>query len=101
MYIVKLSRIKKSLGIYKIMEQQYRSTTGISVGILIFILIVIMIYVIVMFELYKNQAFIFAKYTPPSPPLSANAFYPLGKVTPLTQEQIEQRNDIIRASVAV
>lgn len=73
------------------------STKGIAIGILIFILIVMMIYVIIMFELYKQQKFIFAQYTPPTPP--SNHFYPLGNVTPLTQEEIDHRNAIIRASV--
>lgn len=77
------------------------SSTAICIWILIFILIVIIVYVIVMFELYKNQSFIFAKYTPPPPPSSANAFYPLGKVTPMTQEQIDRRNAIIRASASI
>ena len=78
-----------------------QSNTGICVGILIFILITMMIYVIVMFELYKNHSFIFSKYNPPAPQSSANAFYPLGKITPMTQEQIEQRNAIIRASTNI
>lgn len=65
----------------------------ICVGILIFILVVIVIYVLVMFELFKNQAFIFKPYVPPAPP--ENSFYPLGKVTPLSQEDIDARNEII------
>ena len=75
------------------------STKGISIGILIFILLVIIIYVIVMFELYKRQIAIFSPYTPPSPP--PNSFYPLGAVTPMTQDEINERNAIINASVAV
>lgn len=74
------------------------STKGISITILIIILIVVIIYVVVMFELYKRQLFIFAPYTPPPPP--PNSFYPLGSVTPLTLEEIEHRNNIIRASIA-
>ena len=73
-----------------------KSTKAISVGILIFVLLVIIIYVIVMFELYKNKAFIFSPFTPSPPP--ANSFYPLGSVTPMTQEEIDQRNAIITAS---
>lgn len=71
---------------------------NISVIILIVIIILIIIYGIVIFETYKSQTFIFSKYTPPSPPASQNAFYPLGSVTPLTQEQIDQRNAVIKAS---
>lgn len=73
------------------------STNGISVAILIIILIILIIYVVVMFELYKQQTFIFSPYTPPTP--TSNHFYPLGAVHPLTQEQINQRNSIILASV--
>lgn len=72
------------------------SSKGICVGILIFILIIVIVYAIVLFELHKSQKFIFAPYTPPPPP--PNSFFPLGKVTPLTQDQIDNRNAIIRAS---
>lgn len=48
-----------------------------------------------MYELYKNKLFIFASYIPSSPP---NSFYPLGKVTPLSQEEIDHRNAVIRLS---
>jgi len=75
------------------------TSNAISVGILIFILITIIIYVIVMFELFKQRKFIFAPYVPPPPP--TNSFYPLGAVSPLTQEQIDQRNAIILASVGI
>lgn len=74
------------------------TSEAISVGILIFILIVIIIYVIVLFELYKNQQFIFAVYKAPSPPADQHAFYPLGSVRPLTQEEIDHKNMIIRLS---
>lgn len=67
-----------------------------GIGILSTVLVIMIIYVIVMFEFYKNQTFIFTPYVPPTPP--PNYFYPLGSVTPLTQEQIEQRNAIIAAS---
>jgi hypothetical protein len=71
---------------------------NISVIILLVIIVLIIIYGIVLFETYKNQTFIFSQYTPPPPPTSQNAFYPLGNVTQLTQEEIEQRNAIINAS---
>ena len=54
------------------------------------------VYAIVMFEIYKNQTFIFTPYQQPAPP--PNTFRPLGNVTPLTQEEINQRNALIRAS---
>lgn len=71
-------------------------TKGISIGILISILVVMIIYVLVIFELYRKQTFIFAPYTPP--PAPANAFYPLGSVRPMTQDEIDTRNDIILTS---
>ena len=80
-------------------DQPINSSKAVSVGILIVILIAIIIYIIVMFELYKQQKFIFSPYTPPSPP--PNSFYPLGSVTPMTQEQIDNRNAIIRASTGI
>lgn len=73
------------------------STTAISISILIFLLIIVIIYIIVLFELYKQKRFIFATYIPPTPP--GDYFYPLGSVQPLTQEEIDHRNAIIRASV--
>ena len=69
----------------------------ISIGIIIFIFILMIIYIIVMFELYKRDLFIFAPYTPPTP--KTKHFYPLGSVTKMTQEEIERRNEVIRASV--
>ena len=71
-------------------------TRGFSIGIMIFIFVVAIIYVIVLFELYKQKRFIFAPYVPPTPP--APFFYPLGKITPLTQEEIDHRNAVIAAS---
>lgn len=72
------------------------STSAISIGILIFVLLVMIIYAIAMFELYKKDAFIFTPYKQPSPP--PNTFRPLGTITPLTQEEINQRNEIIYSS---
>ncbi len=67
-----------------------------SIAILISLIVIMIIYVIILFELYKQQEFIFAPYSPPVPP--SNYFYPLGEITPLTQEEIEHRNAIIRGS---
>ena len=77
------------------------SSKEICIGILIFILVVIIIYVLVMFELYKKQKFIFTPYTSTNPPPKpSNSFYPLGSVTPMTQEEIDQRNSIIIGSTS-
>jgi flagellar basal body-associated protein FliL len=74
------------------------TTKHTTIWILVFVLVIIIVYTIVMFEMYKRGEFIFSPYVPkPAPP---NSFYPLGTITPLTQEQINHRNDIIRASIA-
>ncbi|MEM2986600.1 MAG: hypothetical protein QXV60_00665 [Nitrososphaerota archaeon] len=73
--------------------------TGISVGILVFILIVMIVYSILMFEFYKNHTFIFSPYKPPDPPVKF--FRPLGEVIPMTQEEIETRNNIIKNSMNI
>lgn len=72
------------------------STTGISIGILIFVLVIMIAYVIFMFEMYKSKKFIFGPYKQPTP--STPHFYPLGKITALSQEEIDHRNKIIKAS---
>lgn len=72
---------------------------SVSVGIIIFLLVVVIIYAIVLFELYKTKSFIFADYVPQTPP--GDHFYPLGSIRPLTQEEIDNRNRIIQASINV
>lgn len=71
--------------------------SGLAVALLVFVFILIIVYVLVLFELYKRQLWIFAPYVPPPPP--EPYFYPLGSVRPLTQEEIDQRNAVINASV--
>jgi len=71
------------------------TTKIISVSILFLLLLSSIIYLIVLFEFYKYQTSIFTPFIP-SPP--SPFFYPLGIVTPLTQEEIDHRNEIIRAS---
>ena len=68
-----------------------------SVGIIIAMVIVVIIYALVLFECYKSKTFLFAPYAQPTPP--GSYFYPLGSVTQLTQEEIDQRNQIINASI--
>lgn len=72
------------------------TATAVSVGILIVILVIMIVFAVVMFETYKNDTFIFTPYTPPPPP--PNTFFPLGNVTPMTQEEIAARNAIILGS---
>src|SRR3989338_2159669 len=74
------------------------STKGISIGILIFIIVVVIVYAIVMLEMSAHKSGIFSPYTPPNPPGEQQAFYPLGTVTPLCQQDIIDRNKIICAS---
>jgi len=49
--------------------------------------------VVVMFELYRQQKFIFAPYEPPAPP--PNSFKPLGVVRQLSPEEQKKRADAI------
>lgn len=76
----------------------HNSTKHWCIGIMIGILVVMIVYVVVMFEMYLSSSWIFAAYVPATPP--APYFYPLGKVTPLTKEQQDARNDLINASRA-
>lgn len=61
-------------------------------------LVAIIIYVIVLFVCFDKQTFIFAPYTPPTPP--ENSFYPRGKLTDMTADEIQTRNDAITAALA-
>ena len=71
---------------------------NLSVGLIVFMLVIAIVYGIVLYVLYQNQSYIFSVYVPPDPPSNQNAYYPLGSVTPLTAEEIQNRNDIIMAS---
>lgn len=71
--------------------------TGIITGILIFLVITLIIYVIVIYETYKKQTFIFAPYTPP--PAPNNAIY-MATVTQMTPDEIAERNAVINAALA-
>jgi len=65
-------------------------TEWIIIGIYILIFISLIIYLIVLYECYKKQIFIFTPYrekTPPEP-----YFYPLAPVFVLTAQQIADRN---------
>lgn len=63
-----------------------------SIIMIVFILLILIVYVIVIFESYKRSKFIFAPFNQQLP---NGAFYPLGAVYPLTQEEIQTRNAII------
>lgn len=74
------------------------SSKGISIGILIFIIVVVIVYAIVMLIMFSNKSGLFAPYQAPHPPADQSAFYPLGTITPMCQEEINQRNTLICAS---
>jgi hypothetical protein len=73
-------------------------TKGICITIVVVLLAIIIAYMIFMFEAFKGEFFIFAKYNPPPPPSNLNAFYPLGTITPMTQDEIDARNKQIAVS---
>lgn len=75
------------------------SAKAITIAIAIVIIIIMIIYILVIFELYKSRSFIFETYTPKSPPSNLYPFYPLGEVRQMTQEEIDQRNDLIMGSL--
>jgi len=71
------------------------SEKGICIGILISMLIIMMIYIIILFECYKNNTFIFTPYTPPKPPPEENPFNPTGAIRDLNEAEIAKKNCII------
>ena len=77
-----------------IVQRLGKNTIAIVV-ILCLLFAVIMVYMIAMFELYKERKFIFSPYNVSKP---SDAFYPLGQITQLTQEEIDTRNAVIKAN---
>ena len=69
------------------------STKGLTIGILCFILLLIIIFSVTMFYFYQHDQGPFSPYSRPIPP--EKHFYPMGIVTPFTQEEIERRNKLI------
>jgi len=67
-------------------------TTNISIGILILLIFILIGYIIVIYESYKRQTFIFTPYVSPPPPNNA---IEMGDITQLTPDQIQQRNQYI------
>jgi hypothetical protein len=68
----------------------------IITGILIFLIISLIVYIIVIYECYKRQIFIFTPYQPP--PAPSNAIY-MGTITQLTPDEIQTRNDAIEQAL--
>lgn len=75
------------------MRERMLSAKVISFIIVVLLILVSIIYLAVIFEFYKKKEYIFSPYIPSTPP--ASSFHPLGSVTPLTPQQIEDRNAII------
>lgn len=70
-------------------------STFVVLGVL---LAVLAVYAVVLFVCFDKQTFIFKPYVAPSKP--DNAFYPQGKLTPLTQEEIDARNTQLNAALS-
>jgi len=68
------------------------SEKNICIGILISILIIMIIYIIILFECYKSNTFIFSPYTPPNPPTEENPFKPTGEDRPLNADELKLRD---------
>lgn len=68
--------------------------TFVVLGVL---LAALAVYAVVLFVCYDKQTFIFKKYEPK--PAPSNAFFPQGKLTPLTQEEIDARNAQLSAAL--
>lgn len=73
------------------------ATTLISFILIIIIFVIIIVYTVVMYEMAKNKTGIFALYTPVP---TFDALRPMGETIPLTQEEINQRADIVAKSLA-
>ena len=68
------------------------SEKGICIGILISMLIIMMIYIIILFECYKSNTFIFSPYTTPNPPTEENPFKPTGEDRLLNADELKLRD---------
>lgn len=77
-----------------------KSEKNICIGILVSILIIMIIYIIVLFECYKNNTFIFTPYKPPNPPTEENPFNPTGAVNGLNADQIKLRDCIVACGLS-
>jgi hypothetical protein len=77
-----------------------KSEKNICIGILVSILIIMIIYIIVLFECYKNNTFIFTPYKPPKPPTEENPFNPTGAVNGLNADQIKLRDCIVACGLS-
>lgn len=61
---------------------------GLSIALLVIMVVVVVAYAITIYELYKQEKWIFAPY---QPKLLPNSCQPLIQVTRLTPDQVEAR----------
>jgi hypothetical protein len=61
------------------------------------IILIIIMYVIFVYICYVEKAIMYKTYVPPTPP--NNTYYPLGKITQLSPQQIANRNAIINEAL--
>jgi hypothetical protein len=73
---------------------------NICIGILISILIIMIIYIIVLFECYKNNTFIFTPYTPPKPPVEENPFNPTGEIKSLSPDEEDFKKCVVACGLS-
>lgn len=73
-----------------------RSLVGLLT--LLVLLVIILVYCAVLFWWYRQKKGLFAPYSPPPPPAAQRPFYPTGDIIPLTEEQIEDRDELIAES---
>lgn len=67
-----------------------------AVVMTVIVVIGLIVYFVFLFEAYKNSTFIF-KMVEPVPDQEMVPFYPTGVVTPLTDEEIDERKTLINA----
>lgn len=71
-----------------------KNNNYIILFIVIVLALILVIYIVVLYESWKHDKFVFKPYTPPNAP--ENTFYPLGNVTPATPEQLAERAALLK-----
>jgi hypothetical protein len=62
------------------------------------IIVIIIVYVIFVYICYTQKLLMYSTYKPVAAP--DNAYYPLGKITTLTAQQISDRNTLIQEALS-
>lgn len=68
-----------------------------NIVLCVVIILLIILYVIFVYICYAEKAIMYKPYVPPTPP--ENTYYPLGKITQLSPQQIANRNAIINEAL--